>query len=1025
MNMANHSASDGRRQPGRNMQRPLMRLAPSHPPCGPSHLASASWLATASSSGAPPVAGGLPVAVPQLWSLVVVALCAYGVTVISVPEPVWASVVPATPKVPATPAVSGRSAPKHAKGHAKAKREFSLADMARPHFMVAPLPTDAALGAVSPTLTKLNVIMPARAWLTPTLPEGVAPVYGHRLTVPTALLRKTAGSVVRSHTMAGRASSKVPAANSSHLAAKSAHATIQLAPAQLPPARLRLAPVSATPTILRAIPIATTALARPPLAVTAAAASPVATSPLAALPLPPNGVPAGQMPDWVSANSKIIKVNALKLPPLSQPLAAPLRAASVSADTSYISSVAPSLPFGAGTRYAQNPNLPPAVTPAQPLTSSERLPNQIEVAVSTFVVLLTTNDLQTVAIADPTIADVSVVNARSVLVNGKTPGITSLVVVDHLKIRQYQVRVVPPQAAPGNRTTDVAAAIGIQGINVRQVRDALVLEGEVATSDEVKRAVEIATIFSPKIVNQLTIRPNDANTPAVLNAGQAADIQSAINIPGVTVREVGDIVILQGTAPSQEQSQSAEKLAAAIAKPKTVVNNLQLPTITAEQAAQAIGATAGGTGGDQTQPNPVVNNPNVGTMLAPRQNRRISVRQVGDTIVLEGIADNAADIEQTAATAARTGLRVINRLTVAPAADAGSGLLTSIAMAINQPGVTVSGSAKRLILQGTVPDTNAAVAAEQIARAFAAQVDNMLTTTHPIQVDVDVSIMEIDKTKLRNLGITFPSLLDAGNGFVFGQIGPDAGFTNPFNPNQPSGPSGPFALNSVTPFQASLRAVVETGNGRLLSNPHATVLSGRTATFQVGGQIPIPQAQTIGAAGQTTAIIFKDYGVLVDVVPSATADGVVTMRLRTEVSQPDYSTGFAVPGGGTIPGFSRRAAVTEVTVPPRGTIALAGLIQHNVTELIRKVPVLSKIPILGALFTSRRFQRNETELVIFVTPRVLPNPLPVGISGPAAPYAVGNNTNAATVLGNPGIPSFNTNSNFTSPGAGGGSGGGQ
>ena len=128
---------------------------------------------------------------------------------------------------------------------------------------------------------------------------------------------------------------------------------------------------------------------------------------------------------------------------------------------------------------------------------------------------------------------------------------------------------------------------------------------------------------------------------------------------------------------------------------------------------------------------------------------------------------------------------------------------------------------------------------------------------------------------------------------------------------------------------------------RLLSNPRTTVLSGRTATFQVGGQVPVPVSITQTATGTVTGIQFKDFGVLVDVVPNASLDGNVTLRLRTEVSQPDPTIGFQpVAGAGIIPGFTRRATVSEVTIARGGTIALGGLISTDNRKLITKVPVL-------------------------------------------------------------------------------------
>ena len=96
-----------------------------------------------------------------------------------------------------------------------------------------------------------------------------------------------------------------------------------------------------------------------------------------------------------------------------------------------------------------------------------------------------------------------------------------------------------------------------------------------------------------------------------------------------------------------------------------------------------------------------------------------------------------------------------------------------------------------------------------------------------------------------------------------------------------------------------------------------------------------------------------------------------------------------------------------MTIARGGTIALGGLIARENRKLITKVPVLSNIPILGKLFQSKRFQDSQTELVIFVTPRVLPNPLAPGETAFAGVMAVGNNSNSGTVLGNPGIPQFN------------------
>ena len=723
------------------------------------------------------------------------------------------------------------------------------------------------------------------------------------------------------------------------------------------------------------------------------------SAPTANAPTPANAQAA------VGGMKKIIDVPGLTLPPLSAPLPTWMRSATVRVDKLEKPGLptlpAPSAPTTAATRtasnapktrLAQNPAAPPVRNPGTPVTNSDRLPNQIEVAVSTFVVLLTTTDLQTVAVADPSIADVAVVNSRSVLLNGKGPGVTSLVIVDGQKIRQYTVRVT---AAPGERPVDVADAIGIPGVSVRQVKDAVVLDGTVASEDEAKRAAEIAGIYSSKVVNQLKIGGGEN----VMDAGTAtaAQISDLIGLPGVIVRMAGQTVILSGQVENATQAADAQTIAETMA-PK-VLNLLKTPPVSVDEVRRSLNALADGT---------------VAPLAGPGQIQMVSplvLREIAGQLILEGNVQSESEAQRIVTEANRTGLTVSNRLNILPALSATQLLASSVAQAINLPGVRVSGSANRLILQGIVQNTNDAVIAEQIARSFAPQVDNMLQTPNPILVDVDISIVEISRNALNNLGFQFPSLQDASqSGFVVGQrsaqfdlpgtlVGPPAAVPTKLLDR---------AVGTQSAFQAALRAESRNNDVRLLSNPHTTVLSGRTATFQVGGQVPVPVSITQTATGTVTGIQFKDFGVLVDVVPNASTDGNVTLRLRTEVSQPDPTIGFQpVAGAGIIPGFTRRATISEVTIARGGTIALGGLISTENRKLISKVPVLGDIPLLGKLFQSKRFQDLQTELVIFVTPRVLPNPLAPGETAFAGVTAVGNNSNAGTVLGNPGISQFN------------------
>lgn len=693
---------------------------------------------------------------------------------------------------------------------------------------------------------------------------------------------------------------------------------------------------------------------------------------------------------------KIITISALKqLPPASAPLPENLRAKAVSADRFKSKTTA---------RLAQNPGAAPVRQPNRPVTNSDRLSNQIEVSVGTFVVLLTTSDLDTVAIAEPNTADVAVVNSRAVLVNGKTPGVTSLVVVDKFRIRQYQVRVV---AAPGSLPRDIVAQIGLPGVGVRQVRDAIVLEGEVANPEEARRAVEISGLYATKVINQLTIRDaSEALNPL------ASQIQGAIDIPGVRVRIVGDNTILDGSVETAAQRQRAVTLASSLSK--NVIDLIELPRLGIEQiqdSLKSMSANAGVAGANLT------------------------ARSAGEQIILEGDASDPAMAQQAMTLAARSGMEVVNRIRVSQIPSEDRSFRTVVEEAIGISGVRVTGNSKLAILQGTVRDTNEAMRAEQVTRAYASEMQNFLQVQNPLPVDIDVSIVEISVNDARSLGVQLGSVAltsetrtDATTQVIAPPAGSPAGtpntvITTPGTVTRTIDPTfregnflagngflglGPTGI--IDPFRLRLDALYSKGNARLLSNPRAIVNSGRRVAFQAGGQVPIPSLSTVGANGTTTGIEFKDFGVLVDVLPTANADGVVTMRIFTEVSQPDFANAVTPPGGGgPIPGFTRRATVTEVTVPPRGTIALSGLIQNNVTQLTSRIPVLSKIPILGKLFQSKRFQRNETELVIFVRPRVLPNPLAAGQTAPYTP---------TQGIDNQGTPSFGTGARQVGGGGG-------
>ncbi|HSB34469.1 MAG TPA: type II and III secretion system protein family protein, partial [Nitrospirota bacterium] len=157
-------------------------------------------------------------------------------------------------------------------------------------------------------------------------------------------------------------------------------------------------------------------------------------------------------------------------------------------------------------------------------------------------------------------------------------------------------------------------------------------------------------------------------------------------------------------------------------------------------------------------------------------------------------------------------------------------------------------------------------------------------------------------------------------------------------------------------------------NGLLtvLAEPTLTTLSGQTASFNAGGEVPIPESAGLGSI----SIRYKKFGVGLSFTPTVLSDGKISMQVTPRVSDLDFSNAI-VSNGFLIPAFTEREVSTVVELGDGQSFALAGLLSEKVTEDISKFPVLGDIPILGALFRSSAFKKNETELVVIVTPHLV------------------------------------------------------
>jgi pilus assembly protein CpaC len=173
----------------------------------------------------------------------------------------------------------------------------------------------------------------------------------------------------------------------------------------------------------------------------------------------------------------------------------------------------------------------------------------------------------------------------------------------------------------------------------------------------------------------------------------------------------------------------------------------------------------------------------------------------------------------------------------------------------------------------------------------------------------------------------------------------------------------------ITSGQVSLMGFLDVlkqnGLVKVLAEPTLICRSGENADFLAGGEIPIPVPQGLG----TVAIEYKKYGVTLGFTPTVVSDKLISMRVSPEVSELDYANVIEI-NGFTIPAISTRRAATTVELADGQSFAVAGLLRDEVRESIKKYPVLGDLPLLGTLFRSSNWQKNETELVIIVTPHL-------------------------------------------------------
>jgi len=301
-------------------------------------------------------------------------------------------------------------------------------------------------------------------------------------------------------------------------------------------------------------------------------------------------------------------------------------------------------------------------------------------------------------------------------------------------------------------------------------------------------------------------------------------------------------------------------------------------------------------------------------------------------------------------------------------------LKTQLAELFPEEKITVSAAGDLVVLSGEVSDVRVPERAAEVAQLHAEKVANLIKVVGNQQVQLEVKFAEVSRSGLRQLGINFFHQ-DAGGRFVAGVTNPGQaidGFTGvpgtgtALTPGI-QGPAGAgfslfFSGLPTFPFSAILNILEQSGLSKTLAEPTLVALSGQEAKFLVGGEFPVPVASSLGAV----SVLWKKFGIILNFTPTVISDGALHLKLSTEVSDVDPTRSVTI-AGTTIPGLTSRQSETTVRLADGQSFAIAGLLSDRIQSTISKIPLLGDIPILGALFRSVSYQRNETELLVVVT----------------------------------------------------------
>jgi pilus assembly protein CpaC len=306
-------------------------------------------------------------------------------------------------------------------------------------------------------------------------------------------------------------------------------------------------------------------------------------------------------------------------------------------------------------------------------------------------------------------------------------------------------------------------------------------------------------------------------------------------------------------------------------------------------------------------------------------------------------------------------------------------------------GVRVSSSNGQFVLSGKVASAVTADQAVSIAKSFAVEgggqggtavnVVNAISIAPSQQVMLKVRFLEVFRQAGRDLGVNWYVGNRNNRGFQTGMtplVGSSAGVPLFGTLETLASGSAPFGValanlvNKGTTVDVMIDALENKGLIRRLAEPDLVALSGDTAAFIAGGEFPVPVIQPGSAGGNqsTVTIEYKPFGVQLTFSPTVLSDGIINLRLAPSVSELDFTNAVVI-GGTQVPSLIKREARTTIELRDGQSFAIAGLLQSHDKRNVQQLPWVGNVPVLGQLFRSNDYQKDETDLVVIVTPHLV------------------------------------------------------